>query len=306
MRALVTGAAGFIGSHLCDRLVAEGWEVVGMDDLSGGSLANVAQLEGKRFHFMKGDISEPAACEKAMVGVDVVFHNAARKMVTSIADPRGDALTNAYGALNLLVAAQAAKVKRFVYASTGSVYGEPTVFPYDEEHAKKPRSPYGVSKYAAELYCNLWKELHGLDTVVLRYFNVYGPRQGYNVGVIPIFAKRMLGGERPTIFGDGTQTRSFTYVEDVVAANLLAARTKAVGEAFNVSSGVRVSLNELVEMLNKRLGTRLAPRYEAWRAGDIKQVWPDVRKAERVLGFKAKWSFEKGLAETVEWVRTCA
>ena len=251
-KVLVTGGAGFIGSHLCERLVGLGAEVICLDDLSAGKRANIAQWEDQpNFRFVQLSVCDDGPqMDELFQGLDTVFHNAASKKNVCLIDPHRDLEVNAGGALNLVQKAREHGVRKFVHASTGSVYGEPQVFPTAEDHPFEPISYYGVSKLAGERYVDVFNKLYGLDTTILRYFHVYGPRQESNEfgGVVSIFLRRIANGENPIVFGDGEQVRSFTWVGDLVDANLAAALDpKATGQAFNAASGIQVTINELAQ-----------------------------------------------------------
>jgi nucleoside-diphosphate-sugar epimerase len=253
-KVIVTGGAGFVGSHLCEALVELGADVFCMDDLSAGKESNFAAFADRpNFRFVKIDVCHKGPEMDALFeSADTVFHNAASKKNVCLIDPARDLEVNAGGALNLLEHALKHQVRKFVHASTGSVYGEPTVFPTDESHPLRPVSYYGVSKLAGERYVDVFHHLYGLDTTILRYFHVYGPRQESNEfgGVVSIFLRRIAGGRNPVVFGDGEQVRSFTWVNDLVDANLLAALTpRASGEVYNVASGIRVTINELAQRM---------------------------------------------------------
>lgn len=306
-RALVTGGAGFIGSHLCDALADAGLEVVCVDDLSAGSTSNVEHLTARPgFRFVQADVADAPAIEGAMKGVDVVFHNAACKKGLAVVDPSRDVQTNVRGTLNIVEAARKAGVRRIVHASTGSVYGEAISFPQDEDHPLRPVSLYGIDKLAGESIVLLWGRDYGIETSVLRYFHVYGPRQsaGDYGGVIAIFAKRLLEGSTPTIFGDGSQQRSFTYVGDVVRANLLAATSAdAVGRVFNCASGLRITILELFNQLAGLAGRQgVEPQFEAWAQGDIR-IFDVSNRRIGELGLTEWTSFEKGLDRTFAWFK---
>lgn len=249
-KVIVTGGAGFIGSHLSERLVEVGADVICIDDLSAGKVGNVGHLEGRNnFHFVELDVCDDGmAMDRIFSGVDAVFHNAASKKNICLIDPQRDLEVNAGGALNLLRMALKHDVRKFVQASTGSVYGEPQTFPTTEDHPFEPVSYYGVSKLAGERYVDVFHKLYGLDTTILRYFHVYGPRQESNEfgGVVSIFLRRITEGRNPIVFGHGEQVRSFTWVRDLVEANLrVATDPKATGQAYNAASGIRVTINEL-------------------------------------------------------------
>ncbi len=304
-RALVTGGAGFIGSHLAEGLLDRGLEVVSLDDYSAGKRENHAHLDGRPgFTAVACDITDQQRLPAAFAGVDIVFHNAASKKTVCLKDPRRDLQVNAAGTFNLLELAVKHGVKKFVHASTGSVYGEPLYTPQDESHPLSPVSYYGVSKLAGERYVHLFHKIHGLDTTILRYFHVYGPRQESNEfgGVVAIFIRNMIRGERPVIYGDGTQQRSFTYVGDVVRANLLtAADPRARGEVYNCASGLKVTVRELCEKTIEYFGLagRVTPRYEDWVVGDIRTFDIDNAKI-RSLGMTFATDFWGKLRETID------
>ena len=303
---LVTGAAGFIGSNITQELLARGCRVRALDNLSTGSLSNLAHLLPlPQLEFIQADIRDPAALAQAMRGVDYVLHQAALPSVPrSVSDPLASHECNATGTLNLLIAARDAGVKRVVYASSSAVYGDSPTLPKREDMPTDPLSPYAVNKLAGEQYCKTFTLVYGLPTVSLRYFNVFGPRQDPNseyAAVIPAFARAMLEGRRPTIYGDGLQSRDFTYVSNVVAANLLACeREEAVGKALNIACGQRITLLELVEKLNSVLGTKLQAVMEAGRKGDVKHSQADISGARARLGYSCEVDFEEGLALTVK------
>lgn len=306
-RALVTGGAGFIGSHIIEELLKRDVEVISIDDFSAGKEENISKFMGKKnFTSINCDVTDYNRLERYFNGVHVVFHQAASKKTVCLKDPRRDLEVNALGTFNVLEACREHHVKKFVYASTGSVYGEARYFPQDEEHPLNPTSFYGTSKMGAEKYVNIFARLYGLNTTILRYFHVYGPRQEYSDfgGVIPIFIRRLLNGQPPIIFGDGTQQRSFTYVKDVVFANLLvASRDDASGECYNCASGIKVTINELAHKLADMMGmSHLSPIYEDWAPGDIKVFDIDNSKLKG-LGFEFQTSFDEGLRKTVEWYK---
>ncbi len=304
-RYLVTGGAGFIGSHIAETLVGQGDEVRVLDDLSTGKMENLAPIAGK-FEFVKGDIRDLAACRRAVEGVGTVFHEAALASVArSVEDPLLCNAVNVTGTLNLLVAARDAGVRSFVLASSSAVYGDDPGLPKVEGREGRPVSPYGASKLFDEKYAQAFHALYGLNTVALRYFNVFGPRQDPSSeysAVIPLFVTQVLRGERPTIFGDGEQSRDFIHVGDVVRANLAAAESAAAaGEALNVACGVGTTVNALLAAVNEALGARVEGRYAAPRAGDILHSTADISKARRLAGFAPGSSFRDGLRATVEW-----
>jgi UDP-glucose 4-epimerase len=304
MRALVTGGAGFIGSNLADALLARGAEVRVFDNLSTGFLDNVpgdAEL-------LEGDIRDEAAVRAAVAGADVVFHQAAhRAVLQSVQDPLSTDLANTHGTLLILKAAQDAGVRRVVAASSSSVYGGAKELPTPESAPLVPRSPYAVSKLAGETYCRVWSELFGLETVALRYFNVYGPRQRPDsayAAVIPLFTAALRTGARPIVHGDGGQSRSFAYIDDVVAANLAAAAAPAEscsGKAYNIAGSSTHTLLELLDELGAILGVEVEPEHTAPRAGDIRHSFADLSAAARDLGWQPNVSLVDGLRRTVDW-----
>lgn len=304
-KALVTGGAGFIGSHICEELLKEGLEVISIDDYSAGKKINHAHLDSNpKFTAVKCDITNYEELSKNFDGVDVVFHNAASKKNICLRDPKRDLEVNAGGTLNLLDLAVKNNVKKIVHASTGSVYGEAVILPQTEEHPLKPTSYYGVSKLAGEKYVALFNKLFGLDTTVLRYFHVVGSRQEHNEfgGVLAIFVRNMVNGEQPVIFGDGLQERSFTHVKDLVRANMLVAVSpNAVGEVYNCASGISVSINDLCNAVIDYFGKKdfVSPKYEDWLIGDIKKFEIDNSKL-RNLGMEFETDFFKILPEIIE------
>jgi len=287
-----------------DRLIKEGFEVVVLDDLSSSSLDNVkAHMESPKFHFIRGDIRARGVIRRALRDVDFVFHLAAMASVDlSIRRPDLANDVNVVGTLNLLEESRRADVGRLVFTSSCAVYGEPVKLPVDEEHPTRPLSPYGASKLAAEHYCTVYHKVYGLDVVVLRLFNVYGPRQERSPygGVISRFIDRLRRGLAPIIFGDGRQTRDFVYVGDVVEALMLAMKSKeCIGMTINIGSGVEVSIRELADKLIKIFGLRARPIFSKPRAGDVNRMCADIRRAKEVLKFKPKTPLEEGL-------KTCA
>lgn len=305
---LVTGGAGFIGSHLVRALVEEGATVRVLDNLSTGLYARFAGIE-RKIDFQEGDVRNAVACRNACRGVDTVFHLAAYISVPgSVRDPVTADAINISGTLNVLLAARDSGIRRLVFSSSSAVYGDTTVLPTPEDILPRPMSPYGVEKLYGEQMARLFFQLHGLETVALRYFNVYGPGQNPEseyAAVIPKFITRMLSKETPTIYGDGSQTRDFLYVEDVVRANLLAAIADRVGgEVFNVAGGKSVSLNELCSALARVLGVTRRAEYGPSRAGDIVHSSADVRLAQARLGFRPAFDLMAGLAKTVEFYRS--
>jgi len=300
-RILVTGGAGFIGSHIVDRCVAEGHEVRVLDDLSNSTITNLEEHIRKRtIEFLKGDIRDPKVVKDSIRNVDVVFHEAAQVSVPlSMDDPLHTDDVNVRGTLNLLAAASDEKVERFVYASSSSVYGDPRNLPVTEDSPLQPLSPYAASKIAGEAYCTSFCKARGLPTVCLRYFNVFGPRQGSNgyASVIPAFIRSLLEHKPMTIFGDGSQTRDFVHVDDVVEANTLALTADtAVGEAINIGSGKSVSIAELANMLGEISGVKsVAPVHAAARKGDVKHSVADINNAQRLLGYAPRTDLRSNL-----------
>jgi nucleoside-diphosphate-sugar epimerase len=306
-RVLVTGGAGFIGSHLVRRLVTDGYKVTVLDNFSSGDPNNLAGL-GTQIEVREGDIRNAVACRNACRGIDMVFHMAALVSVQqSIIDPVLADSTNTGGTLNMLIAARDHQVRRFVFSSSAAVYGELPVPRAKETMLARPLSPYGIHKLTGEHYCSVFSRLFGLETVGLRYFNVYGPRQNpasEYAAVIPKFITRVLEGQPPKVFGDGEQTRDFCYVGDVVSANVAAAiceNQEAIGQAFNVGSGKRVSLNQLLETLQAVCGVEIPAEYLDARPGDIRHSGADVSQARKLLGFRAATGLEKGLKATYRY-----
>ncbi|MDQ4097191.1 MAG: SDR family oxidoreductase [Actinomycetota bacterium] len=304
MTVLVTGGAGFLGSNLVDALLREGHEVRVLDDLSTGYRENVAP----EAHLIEGDVADEDLVRKAMEGVEQVYHQAAhRAVLRSVQDPLATDRANTHGTVTVLKAAVDAGVRRFVYASSSSVYGGTAPLPTSESAPMNPRSPYAVSKLAAEHYCRVFAELYGLETVSLRYFNGFGPRQRPDsayAAVIPLFIEALLAGEPPVVHGDGRQTRAFTYVDDIISANLAAGRAPADacrGQVYNVAGAERRSLLDLLEVLGGILGVEPNPVHTEPRAGDIRHSHADISLARQSLGYEPKVTFEEGLQRTVEW-----
>jgi len=302
---VVTGGAGFIGSHLAKRLVKQGVKVRIVDNLSSGALENLESVQ-KSVEFLQGDVRNLEFLRTAFFGADVVFHQAALTSVPeSVENPLVANEVNVTGTLNVLKAAQECGVKRVVMASSSAVYGNSEVLPKSEEMLPEPLSPYAISKLTGEMYSKFFSQFLGIETVCLRYFNVYGPRQNPNsqyAAVIPKFICRMLQDKPPIVYGDGQQSRDFVYVEDVVDANILAASAPGVaGKCFNIAFGKSYRLNELVELLNQILDTQLNPVYEPPRPGDVKHSAASIEKAKRLLGYAPTVTLEKGLRLTVDW-----
>lgn len=296
---LVTGGAGFIGSHLVDALLGEGHAVRVFDNLSTGSLDNLARVRD-RIDFMQGDLIDPDAVRRAAEGVEVIFHEAALASVPrSVADPLATHMACANGTLHVLLAARDAGVRRVVYAASSSAYGASVKLPKRETDPTLPLSPYAVAKLAGEQYCAAFTHVYGLETVRLRYFNVFGPRQRPDspyAAVIPLFMEALLAGQSPVIHGDGTQSRDFTFVADVVQANLLAATAPAAsGNVYNIACGRRTSLLELVSKINTMLGACIQPIHDAPRPGDVKHSQADIARAQADLGFQPRMDIDQGL-----------
>lgn len=307
---LVTGGAGFIGSNLCEAILNMGYRVRCLDDLSTGKKANVDLfLHNANYEFIKGDIKDLDTCMKACEGVDYVLNQAAWGSVPrSIEMPLFYCANNIQGTLNMLEAARQNGVKKFVYASSSSVYGDEPNLPKKEGREGNLLSPYAVSKRADEEWAKQYTKHYGLDTYGLRYFNVFGRRQDPNgayAAVIPKFIKQLLSGETPTINGDGGQSRDFTYIENVIEANLKAclAPSDAAGEAFNVAFGGREFLLDIYYGLTEALGLKVEPNFGPDRAGDIKHSNADISKAKQLLGYNPEWSFERGIKAAIEWYR---
>ncbi len=307
MRYLVTGGAGFIGSNTVEELVRRGHSVVVLDDLSSGREDNLAEIRNK-ITFIKGSITDIEVVRKAMHEAEYVLHLAARTSVPrSVKDPIETNKINIDGTLNVLVAAKELKVKRIVFAASSSAYGETPTLPKVETMQPQPISPYGVTKFVGELYGQTFGRCYGLENVALRYFNIFGPRQDPSSpysGVLAKFCTAFLEDTQPVVFGDGEQTRDFTYVENAVQANLLACEAANVsGKVFNVGVGGRVSLNEVLCELEKITGRKLDAKYDPPRDGDIRDSQADISQAREFLGYKPQVSFEEGLARTFEWYR---
>jgi len=302
---LVTGGAGFIGSHIVEALVQRGDHVRVLDNLSTGRRENI-ELINKQIDFIEGDLRELKDLERALAGVEVVFHEAAlRSVPRSIDDPLATNDVNITGTLNLLMAARKAGVRRVVYASSSSAYGDQKTFPQVESMRPAPLSPYAVAKLAGELYSVMFSRTFGLETVSLRYFNVFGPRQhpdSQYAAVIPKFMLSAKTGAPLEVHSDGKQSRDFTYISNVVDANLLAAeKPKAAGEFFNIANGKNYSLLDLVAVLEELTGHPLERRHTPARAGDIRKTWAHIAKAKRLLGYQPRVGWEEGLRRTWEW-----
>lgn len=316
-KILITGGCGFIGGHLVRGGLARGHEIVVLDDLSTGKRENLADLlvpgssapSDGRLRFILGSLNDPAAMAAALQGVEVVLHQAAIPSVPrSVSDPAGTHEANINGTLSLMLHARQAGVRRLVLASSSSVYGDSPVSPKHESLPLAPLSPYAVHKAALELYAAVWPSLYGVDTVCLRYFNVFGPRQdpkSQYAAAIPAFITAILAGKSPTVYGDGEQTRDFTFVENVVQANYLAAfaERKFAGLPINIACGDAISVNLTIATINRILGTSVQPQHDPERPGDIKHSLADVTRAKEVLGFVPAVGFEEGLRRTIAWYK---
>jgi len=306
-RYLITGIAGFIGSTLARELVAQGHDVRGIDNLSTGTLDNIADIRGS-LDFEQADLQDAPAMRAACDGVDFILHQAALASVPrSVKDPLTSHESNINGTLNLLLAARDAKVKRIVYAASSSAYGDQPTQPKQEDMQPMPLSPYAVQKLTCEYYIQAFYRAYGLEGICLRYFNIFGPRQAADSpysGVIAQFAYRMLSGETPTIYGDGLTSRDFNYVDNAVSANLLACNAPsavATGRVFNVGTGRAHTLNEVYATIAEHLGFKAAPKYGPERVGDIKHSLANIDRARKQLGYEPKVHFHEGLRKTVEW-----
>lgn len=307
MTYLVTGGAGFIGSHLVEELLRRGERVRVVDSLITGKRANLAHLPG--VEFLEGDLADISVAHRAVKGMEVVLHQAAIPSVPrSVEDPVTSNRANVDGSLNLLVAARDAGVRRVVYAGSSSAYGDTPVLPKVETMRTAPLSPYALQKLVAEDYCRMFTRLYGLETVTIRYFNVFGPRQDPSSpysGVISLFVSALCAGRAPTIHGDGEQTRDFTFVANVVDGVLRASAAPGVsGEVINVATGGRISLNRLFAALRTLIGASVMPAYAEPRRGDVRDSCADISKAERLLGYSPTITFEEGLERTVAWYRS--
>ena len=301
---LVTGGAGFIGSHIVRRLIHDGAQVRVVDNLSTGHMARLGDLAGS-FEFIHGDLADVAVCERAVIKIDCVIHQAAVPSVQrSIRDPIGTNRANAVATLNLLESSRKAGVRRFVYAASSSAYGDTEVLPKREDMPANPLSPYALQKFMGERYCRLYFDLYKLDTVCLRYFNVFGPGQDPHSeysAVIPKFATALQANNTLVVFGDGEQSRDFTFVENIVAANLAALTApQAPGSVINIGCGARTSLNDIIRMLERILGTKAKVEYRATRPGDVRHSLADLTLAQRILAYEPKIGVEAGLAITVK------
>jgi nucleoside-diphosphate-sugar epimerase len=311
MKALVTGGAGFIGSHIAQALCRKGARVIVLDNLSLGSIENLAWKKSRdELDFVQGEISERKLVRDVVAGCDWIFHEAALPSVPlSVSKPLETNRDNLDGGLELLVAARDAKVKRFVFASSSAIYGDSEVSPKNEALPPDPLSPYALQKYAVEKYAQLFHRLYGLETVSLRYFNVFGPRQSFDSpysGVIAKFCTTILQGKRPTLFGDGLQSRDFVYVENVVSANLLAAERPSehvAGKVFNIGGGQSITLLQLLDELNRLTGQTLAPEFGPPRTGDVRFSEADISAATRDLSYTVNLPWQEGLKHTLDFYR---
>ncbi|MFA4826202.1 MAG: SDR family oxidoreductase [Methanoregula sp.] len=307
MKYLVTGGAGFIGSHITDNLLACGHEVIILDNFFSGRKENISHLEdNSKIHIINGSITDPATLKTACESVDGIFHEAAIASVArSVNNPVATNEANISGTLNVLVAARDAGVKKVLFASSSSVYGDTPTLPKRESMCPSPKSPYAVSKHAGEEYLRVFSELYGLKTLSFRYFNVFGPRQDPKsdyAAVIPKFITRILAHERPIIYGDGTQTRDFTYVKDVAAANVRAMESSAEG-VCNIAYGQQIDLNSLANMIMNLTGIETSPVYEPARPGDIHDSLADSTRAREAFGYSPAYTVKTGLQETVQWYK---
>jgi nucleoside-diphosphate-sugar epimerase len=304
---LVTGGAGFIGSHLCEELLRRGHQVRVSDDLSTGKRGNLQ----KGVEFVEGDLADLATARRAVEGCQYVLHQAAIPSVPrSVKDPLTSHRANVDATVNMLIAARDADVKRLIFAGSSSAYGDTPTLPKREDMPNGPLSPYALQKVIGEQYLQMFTKLYGLETVTIRYFNVFGPRQDPSSpysGVISVFATALLDGRSPKIYGDGEQTRDFTYVANVVDGVLRACEAPGVsGEIINVATGGRISLNQLFRTMRELIGGSIEPSYSDPRPGDVRDSQADISKARRLLGYEPTVSFEEGLRRTVEWYRTFA
>jgi len=306
-KVLVTGGAGFIGSNLTEALLKKGHSVRVLDNFSTGRKENLRFQEVfPTLEILEGDIRDLTLCQRAMKDAEVVFHQAALPSVQrSVEDPLDSNAVNSQGTLNILLSARDAGVKRVIYASSSSIYGDTPTLPKLEEMPANPLSPYALQKYIGEQYCRLFYQLYGLETVSLRYFNIFGPKQdpaSVYSAVIPRFIDALLKGHPPLIFGDGEQSRDFTYIDNVVQANLLAMSAEHLqGEAINIACGKRVSLNQLLNILKEIVGSKVSPVHEEARKGDVKHSLADINKGKKILNYDPQVGIEMGLKKTVEF-----
>lgn len=308
MKYLVTGGAGFIGSNLAEELVQLGHKVIVIDDLSTGNLNNIKDFEDK-IEFVKGSILNSNLLRKCMSGCNGVFHQAAIPSVSrSLLNPKATSEANIEGTLNVLVAARDLKIKKIVFASSSSVYGDTVILPKQEEMEPSPKSPYALTKLVGEKYCEMFFKFYDVPSVCLRYFNVFGKRQNPEsdyAAVIPRFIKAVLTDVRPTIFGDGNQTRDFTYIMDIVKANILAMQASVKdGTHINIACNKNISINALLSTINEIIGKNIEPIYEEKRMGDVRDSLADISKAKKLLGYNPSYDLRGGLEEAVEWMKS--
>lgn len=304
---LVTGGAGFIGSHLVERLVADGQRVRVLDDFSSGKRSNLAPF-ADRIEIVEGDLRKPADCQRACRGIEFVYHQGAVPSVPrSVEAPQTSHDANINGTFNILMAAKDAGCRRVIFAASSSAYGDQPELPKRESARPDPLSPYAVQKLVGEHYCRVFHCCYGLETISLRYFNVFGPRQdpkSQYAAAIPAFVSAILKNEPPTIYGDGEQTRDFTYIGNVVHANVLAAKVaKTSGEVVNIACGQRVSVNQIIRQINQLLGRDVRPNYVDTRPGDVKHSLADISLAQKLLGFEPTVGFEEGLRLAIDWYK---
>jgi len=304
---LVTGGAGFIGSNICTKLISQGCFVRVIDNLLTGKKSNLAGILEK-IEFIEADMGDPDIARRAMKGIDVVLHQGALPSVPrSVDDPAATHRHCVDATFTLLLAARDAKVKRFVYAASSSAYGDTPTLPKIETMPVNPLSPYAAAKLMGEYYCSVFYKVFGLETISLRYFNVFGPHQdptSQYAAAIPAFVISILKGKSPTIYGDGTQSRDFTYVANIVEANLLAARAEQTkGEVVNIACGEAVTVNEIIEMINETVGKKIKPKYVPPQKGDVKHSLADISLAKKLLGYKPIVLFKEGLQKAIEWYR---
>ncbi|MCF7906883.1 SDR family oxidoreductase [Patescibacteria group bacterium] len=305
---LVTGGAGFIGSNLVKKLLESNNYVRVVDNFSTGKKENIEEfLNNKNFELIEGDISNPKTTKGVVKNIDFVFHEAAIPSVPrSINNPFASNKANIDGTLNVLIAARDANVKKLVYASSSSIYGDSVKLPKQENDPINPISPYALTKLAGERYCQLFAQLYKLPTICLRYFNVFGPKQDPNSeysAVIPIFIKSILDNRQPTIYGDGEQSRDFTYVDNVVNANILAMHSDISGEVMNIACGEKISLNDLLKYINQLLSKNIEAVYEKHRDGDVKHSLADISKAKKLIKYKPLIDIKIGINKTVKWIK---
>jgi len=304
-KAVVTGGAGFIGSHIADKLVARDYHVIILDDLSSGKLENInGLLNGGKAEFIRGSVTDLPLLQKLFHDAEYVFHQAALTQIpSSIEDPLPTNEVNIGGTLKVLIAAEANKVKKVVYASSSAIYGDAPTIPHKEDMTPNPLSPYALTKLAGEQYAAIFHRIHGLSTASLRYFNIYGPRQNAEsqyATVIPAFITRIGQDLPPVIFGDGEQTRDFAFVKDVAQANIMAAEGKATG-AYNVGSGHHVTINQLTQIIMRLMAKNVQPVYHEPRPGELKHSLADITRT-RGFGYEPEWSLEDGLSETIAYL----